>query len=75
MLDMELENKLPEEWYKEFKEKVPFEKAPFYLWDRADEIQRKMLADPEIAQKMIEHKNKLIQICEEKYIPALNSKK
>ncbi|MBN1802015.1 MAG: acetoin utilization protein AcuC [Candidatus Lokiarchaeota archaeon] len=73
MLDVELENKLPEEWYQEFKNKVPFEKAPFYLWDRADEIQRKMLADPEIAQKMVEHRNTLIKICEEKYIPAIIS--
>ncbi|MFX1237893.1 MAG: acetoin utilization protein AcuC [Promethearchaeota archaeon] len=73
MLDVELENKLPEAWYEEFKEKVPFEKAPFYLWDRADEIQRKFLADSEIAKKMIEHNNELIRICKEQYIPAIKS--
>ena len=74
MLDVELDNKLPENWYKEFKDKVRFEKAPFYLWDRADEIERQALSDPERTRNMIDYRNSLIKLCEEQYLPMIAKK-
>ncbi|MFX1273462.1 MAG: acetoin utilization protein AcuC [Promethearchaeota archaeon] len=71
MLEVEIENKLPEIWYKEFKKKVRFEKAPFYLWERADDIDKRYLSDPDWAKNMIEYKNSLIKLCEETYLPRL----
>ena len=36
MLDVELENELPQSWIEEVKEKAPHENTPYLLWDRGD---------------------------------------
>ena len=75
MVGEELENKLPEEWYNEFKSKVTYEKTPYYLWDRADYIKQQELKYPEKTMAMIEYRNSLIELCEKKYIPNLVKRK
>ncbi len=71
MLDIELKNKLPRDWIKEVKEKAPYEQTPLLLWDRGDKIEVELLAHPEIAKKMRNYTNMLIEICDQRYIPAL----
>jgi len=74
MLEVELENKLPDNWMKEVKEQVPHEDTPYLLWDRGDKTAVDMLSHPEAAKKMIEYTNELIKICEEKYLPSLKKR-
>jgi len=71
MLDVELENELPESWRQEVKEKVPYEETPYMLWDRGDKIEVELLANPEISKKMIEYNKSLIDICENEFLPKL----
>ncbi len=71
MLDKELDNRLPESWIKEVKDKVPYEDTPYLLWDRGDKIQVQLLSNPELAKKMIDYTNSLIELCEDKYLPNL----
>lgn len=71
MLEVDLENELPEDWIKEVKEKVPYEETPYLLWDRNDKIEVELLSHPELAKKMIDYTDSLVDICEEKYLPRL----
>ncbi len=72
MLDVELSNELPDSWIKEVKEQVPFEDTPYLLWDRGEKVEVQMLKNPEIAKKIIDYTNSLIELSNEKYIPNLN---
>lgn len=72
MLHIDLENKLPDSWIREVKQNVPYEDAPYLLWDRNDKIEVELLAHPEIAKKMIDYNKRLIELCEEKYLPTLS---
>jgi acetoin utilization protein AcuC len=74
MLEVELENKLPNEWIKEVKEKVPYEDPPYLLWDRNDKIEIQLLKYPEVAKNMSDYINSLIEICDDKYLPHLLKK-
>ncbi|MBD3256369.1 MAG: acetoin utilization protein AcuC [Candidatus Lokiarchaeota archaeon] len=71
MLDVELENQLPKTWIREVKEKVPYEETPYVLWDRGDKIEVQLLAHPEVAKKMVDYTDMLINVCQTKYIPKL----
>lgn len=71
MLDIELENELPDSWIKEIKESAPYEDTPYLLWDRGEKIQVQMLSHPEITKKIIDYTKSLIEISNEKYIPNL----
>ncbi|MFX1327446.1 MAG: acetoin utilization protein AcuC [Promethearchaeota archaeon] len=71
MLDVELENKLPNSWIKEAKKDAPYEETPYLLWDRAEKIEVQMLSQPEIAKKIIEYTNSLIEFSNEKYLTNL----
>ncbi|MFX1321979.1 MAG: acetoin utilization protein AcuC [Promethearchaeota archaeon] len=71
MLDVDLENKLPDSWINEVKEQVPYEETPYLLWDRNDKTELLLLKYPELAKKMLDYNNSLIKICEEKYLPGL----
>jgi len=72
MLDIDLPNELPESWIKEVKEKVPLEDTPYKLWDRGEKVEVQMLKNPEIAKKIIDYSNSLIELSNEKFIPNLN---
>ncbi len=74
MLDVELENEVPEAWYQEVKKKVTNEEAPNSLWDNNDKIDVKLLAQPEVAKKMYEYIDSLINVCEERYLPSISKK-
>ncbi len=74
MLDVELENRLPESWIEEVKEKVPFEDTPYLLWDMGDKAAVQLLSHPEIAKQMIDYINSLIDRNENTYLPILNNK-
>lgn len=74
MLDIKLENELPEEWRQEAKEKVPFEETPYGLWDRGDKIEVQLLSHPEVAKKMIDYNNMLVEVCNDTYLPGLSKK-
>lgn len=74
MLNVELENQLPDSWIKEVKEKVPFEETPYTLWDRGDKIEVQLLSHPELAKKMKDYTNSLIDHCQKKFVPSLNEK-
>lgn len=71
MLEVDLENKLPDSWIKEVRENVPYEDTPYQLWDRNDKTELLLLKYPEIAKKMSEYNKSLIELCEEKYLPSL----
>jgi len=71
MLDVELENKLPDSWIKEVKEKVPTEHTPYLLWDRGDIVEVQWLSHPELAKKIIDYTKSLIELSNEKYLPNL----
>ncbi|UCD01816.1 MAG: acetoin utilization protein AcuC [Promethearchaeota archaeon] len=71
MLDVELENKLPDSWIKEVKEKVPYEDTPYVLWDRGEIVEVEWLSHPEVAKKIIDYTKSLIDLSNEKYIPNL----
>ncbi len=72
MLDIELENELPDSWIKEVKEIAPYEDTPYLLWDRGEKVQVQMLSHPEITKKIIDYTKSLIEISNEKYIPNLS---
>ncbi|TFG27944.1 MAG: acetoin utilization protein AcuC [Promethearchaeota archaeon] len=72
MLDMELENKLPDGWIEEVKKNVPYEETPYLLWDRNDKVEVQLLAHPELAKKMIDYNKSLVKLCEERYLPSLS---
>ena len=72
MLDVDLDNELPDEWRQEAVKKVPHENTPYLLWDRADEIERELLANPEVAKKMVTYLNQLISTCNTEYLPNLS---
>ncbi len=71
MLEIELPNELPDSWIKEVKELAPFEETPYSLWDRGEKVEVQMLKNPEIAKKIIEYSNSLIELSDEKYLPNL----
>ena len=71
MLEVDLENELPEDWIKEVKEKVPYEETPYLLWDRNDKIEVELLSHPELAKKIIDYTDSLVELCEQKYLPRL----
>ncbi|MFX1260260.1 MAG: hypothetical protein ACFFAN_20610, partial [Promethearchaeota archaeon] len=72
MLDVELENKLPDNWVREIREKVKNEEIPYLLWDRGDDVQVQLLSNPEIAKKIVEYNKTLLETCENKYLPNLS---
>ncbi|MFX1363530.1 MAG: acetoin utilization protein AcuC [Promethearchaeota archaeon] len=72
MLDVEIENELPDSWIKEVKESAPYEDTPYLLWDRGEKVEVQMLSHPEIAKKIIDYTKSLIEVANEKYIPYLN---
>lgn len=74
MLDVEVDNELPGSWIAEVKQNVPHENTPYVLWDRADKSEVELLANPEVAKKMIKYINSLIKICEEKFLPPLTKR-
>ncbi|MFX1279682.1 MAG: acetoin utilization protein AcuC [Promethearchaeota archaeon] len=71
MLDVELPNELPGDWIKEAKKKAPNEETPYSLWDRGEKVEVQMLRNPEIAKKIIDYTNSLIELSNEKYLPNL----
>ncbi|MHA1197019.1 MAG: acetoin utilization protein AcuC [Promethearchaeota archaeon] len=71
MLDVELENALPNSWVEEVKRLVPYEDVPYYLWDRDDRSEVQLLSHPESTRKMIEYNKDLKTICDEKFIPNI----
>jgi len=73
MLDVELNNELPQSWIEEVKEKAPYENTPYLLWDRGDKSEVTLLANPEVTKKMIDYIKELIKLCDDEYIPALNN--
>ncbi|MFX0140393.1 MAG: acetoin utilization protein AcuC, partial [Candidatus Hodarchaeota archaeon] len=73
MLDVELENKLPDSWIKEVKEKVPYEDTPYLLWDRGDAVEVQWLSHPEIAKKITDYTKSLIEFSNENYLPNLSN--
>jgi len=72
MLDIELENKLPDSWIREVKENAPYEETPYLLWDRGEKVEVQWLSQPEIAKKIINYTKSLIEISNERYLPKLN---
>ena len=71
MLDVELDNELPQSWIEEVKEKAPHENTPYLLWDRGDKSDVTLLANPDVTKKMIDYTKELIKICDDEFIPAL----
>jgi len=71
MLGEQLENKLPDSWIKEVKKLVPHEDTPYLLWDRGESVEVEMLSHPEIAKKIIDYTNSLIEISNERFLPNL----
>lgn len=71
MLDVELNNQLPDEWLEEVKKEVPYEDPPYQLWDRGEKVEVQMLRNPEVAKKIIDYTNSLIELSNEKYLPNL----
>lgn len=72
MLEVEIENELPDAWIKEIKKEIPNEDTPYLLWDRGEKVEVQMLRNPEIAKKIIDYTNSLIELSNEKYLPNLN---
>lgn len=73
MLDVDLKNELPDTWIAEVKKDVSYEDTPILLWDRDDKSEVQLLAHPEIAKKMIDYNKDLKRICDEEFIPRINS--
>ena len=71
MLNVDLENELPDSWIDEVKRLVSFEETPYLLWDRNDKAELQLLSHPEIAKKMIDYNRGLKLLCDEKYIPNI----
>ncbi|MGV9172286.1 MAG: acetoin utilization protein AcuC [Promethearchaeia archaeon] len=71
MLEVNLKNELPKDWIEEIKENVPYEETPYYLWDRGDKIEVQLLSHPEIAKKMNDYIDSMIEHCEQKFLPRL----
>jgi len=74
MLEVDLDNILPDKWIEEVKKRVPNEEMPYHLWDMADKIEVQLLSNPEVAKKMIDYTNRLIELCENDYLPRLSKK-
>ncbi len=74
MLDVELPNMLPESWVNEVEEKVPDELTPYSLWDNDDKMTLQLLKQPEVASKLKQHIESLIEMCNTKYLPYLKQK-
>jgi len=74
MLEVELDNELPTDWVNEFKREVPNEETPYTLWDRGEKVEVQMLRNPEIAKKIIDYTNSLIEFSNENYLPNLVKK-
>lgn len=72
MLDVELNNELPDNWINQFKKEVPYEETPYLLWDRGEKVVVKMLKNPEIAKKIVDYTNSLIEYSNNHYIPGLS---
>jgi len=71
MLEVELENTLPDSWIEEVKRSVSYEETPYLLWDRNDKAEVQLLSHPEIAKKMIDYNRDLRELCDAKYIPSI----
>ncbi|MHA2132154.1 MAG: hypothetical protein ACW99L_19455, partial [Promethearchaeota archaeon] len=72
MLEIELENELPDSWINQVKKEAPFEDTPYSLWDRGEKVEVQMLRNPEIAKKIIDYSNSLINHSDENFLPNLN---
>jgi acetoin utilization protein AcuC len=71
MLEVELENTLPDSWIDEVKRSVTYEETPYLLWDRNDKAEIQLLSHPEIAKKMIDYNKGLRELCDTKYLPNI----
>ncbi|MHA1913894.1 MAG: acetoin utilization protein AcuC [Promethearchaeota archaeon] len=72
MLEIELTNDLPDSWIKEVKKEVPYEETPYLLWDRGEKVVVQMLKNPEIAKKIVDYTNNLIEHSNDNYLPRLS---
>ncbi|MFW9896462.1 MAG: acetoin utilization protein AcuC [Candidatus Thorarchaeota archaeon] len=72
MLDVDLPNELPDSWIEEVKKNVPYEDTPYLLWDRGEKVDVQMLKNPEIAKKIIDYTNSLIQYSNENFLTYLS---
>ena len=72
MLDVDLENELPDSWIKQVKDNVTYEETPYLLWDRGEKVEVQMLSHPEIAKKIIDYTKSLVEFSNENYLPNLN---
>ena len=73
MLEVELENALPDSWIDEVKKLVTYEETPYLLWDRNDKAEIQLLSHPEIAKKMIDYNKGLRELCDTKYLPNIHN--
>ncbi|MFW9930274.1 MAG: hypothetical protein ACFFD1_12840, partial [Candidatus Thorarchaeota archaeon] len=73
MLEVELENTLPDSWIDEVKRSVSYEETPYLLWDRNDKAEIQLLSHPEIAKKMIDYNKDLRELCDTKYLPNIDN--
>jgi hypothetical protein len=73
MLGVELPNMLPESWVEEVEQKVTDETIPYALWDNDDNMKVQLLKQPEMAEKLSQHIDSLIELCETKYIPHMKA--
>jgi len=71
MLSIDLPNHLPDDWIDEVRKKVTYEDTPHEMWDHDDKIEVQLLSHPELATKMHDYIDKLIETCHEKYLPNL----
>jgi acetoin utilization protein AcuC len=71
MLNVDLPNSLPQSWLKEVEEKVPNENPPYKLWDNDHKMALDLLKHPELASKLYNYVDSLIEVCNEKYLPNL----
>ncbi|MBY9020399.1 MAG: hypothetical protein KGD67_05030, partial [Candidatus Lokiarchaeota archaeon] len=74
MLDVKLENKLPNDWIQQVKKDVPNEDTPYLLWDHDDKSEVQLLSHPEIAKKMIDYNKELKNLCDNEYLPNISQK-
>ncbi len=71
MLEVELPNELPESWTKEVRQKVKDEKTPKILWDLDTVVENQLISNKDLAVKMENYINTLIEICDERFLPNL----
>ncbi|TXT58890.1 MAG: Acetoin utilization protein AcuC [Promethearchaeota archaeon] len=74
MLDVELSNSLPQHWIEEVEKKVRNETTPYKLYDDDHETALELLKYPELAQKLYGYVDSLIEMCQDKYLPALTKR-